>query len=537
MLLEVTVDNINDINEQLEYNIKNPTIYTDLITPDLVKIYFAHRLFYNDENQSYFQSINDYIYIKESTETESKDTEYENYTIARNIKSYNKLTSKWKCKSLVFDTLIFLNTDDITHSDFDTFFDDRKKFFPNIKPLDILYMFITNTVLNVIDNSSEIYDLLVGDLRSTVDIIFNYNRLKPNEYRSRLLDISDELVKLYKINSRKFNVEQNFLIRYDNVVKIFQDIEKKCSIASEKIDTHLDIVFNIESNFDVFELFNNFKPSNIIPFMHISDFNKILTEYRVPEEWLEEVTAVSSQTNTLLFYILNDDDEPEANKIKPASKYYSKCMLKELNQIDDKFELEITIEIERTKIKDENDRNKLIVKLLKNLPNITSQTRIVVNERVAKGYILYNLRNNLPFIDVPILRHYFLIDDFVNYFLSLEQQYTIERTRGGESLYFYHNYIANALLQPILNYDTLYKNIDGKCNLIYDKIGRDSKTRIKFPVNFESSKGNIPDVLIIKYSRLNIDENVLKNIIDRLLCYMSDKTNLDLIKSAYENCL
>jgi hypothetical protein len=48
-----------------------------------------------------------------------------------------------------------------------------------------------------------------------------------------------------KINSRKFSVEQNFLIRYDNVVKIFQDIEKKCSIKSEKIDTHLDIVFNI----------------------------------------------------------------------------------------------------------------------------------------------------------------------------------------------------------------------------------------------------------------------------------------------------
>lgn len=551
MLLEVSVDNIDDIKDSLDYDIIRPTLYTDLITPELVKIYFAHKLFRHTSTKNYFESINDYIFVEAQSEEKTIDTVYENYTISRNIKNTSN-ASNWRCISLVFNTLLFLTTEDIGHTDFKEFLSNVNRNFPNIKPLDILYIYMTNIDIgiNSMEDSSEIFNKLNNDISEIVEIIYNMKQIKPNERRSKILDLSDEIVKLYKVNERKLNVEKNFLIKYENVVKILEDVDKKCSIKSDKVDTHLDININIISNYDIFEVFNKFLPSNVVPFMHISDFNKIKTEYKVPEDWLEEITTIEptngtngtngnngSNGNNLVFYILNEDEEPEANKIKPMSKYYSKCIIKELRQIEGKFELQVTIEIERTKIRDANDRNKIIVKLFKNIDYLSSSKSLTVVEKVAKGYLSYNLFKNLNYIDIPIFRHYFLVDDFITYFLSLEQQYTIERTRGGEAIYFYRNYVTNALIQPVINYDILYKTTDGKINLMYDKVGRDSKTKIKFPPEYVISKDNLPDVLIIKYSKLTLDAETFQRITDRLLCYMNDANNLQEIKSAYENCL
>lgn len=534
MELKIIIDNESELESRLDFKVEKIVINNDLISSNLLRLFCAHKLFKNVESNEYFVTNLDYIQVEPLDLSTIRTTRIDYYTIIRNESDISK-SKMWRCHNLVFDTLILLTSDDFNLEIYQKFIDDKRIIFPTVKPIDLLFIYIINVVLPNIINSNEVLDLLQSDdMRNICDILFDLSKAKPEQRKGKLLDISSSLVKMYNEYENKLSLQSRFISEYDKIKKTYIEYNQKCKIYSEKVDTHLDINTRISSRYDIYEVFNNFIPSRIIPFMHISDFNKILSEYKVPEEWLEELTE--TEPNQLVFYILNEE-ENERNKIKPSAKNYSKCYIKEISLNGSAFELDLTIEIERSKIKDEIDRNNIILKLLSNMDLLTVTNELVITEKVAKGYLLYNLPDNLNYIDIPILRDYFLLDDFINYFLSLEQQYTIERLRGGESLYFYKNFILNSFTNTPVSFDTLYKNFDGKLNLLYDKIGKDSRTKIKFPAEFIKSKSNLPDVLVVKYSRLTFDENIFKRIIDTLLCYMNDADNIQFIKSSYEKCL
>lgn len=534
MLLNIIADNQAEIESTFDYKVESISVNPELLTTNLVKLYCAHKVFKNaSSEEEEFQDITtDYIYVEPQDVDIVKSTSLNQYTIIKKSSDPSK-SNRWRCVNLAFESILLLTSDDFSNEKLTEFIKEKKPMFPNISVTAIFFIFIINVHMNILDNSDQVLTILENqELKGYCDIIFNLGNVKGDTRRLKLLDVADSLVKFYKEYENKIKIEKIFLKKYNTTVTMYENIE--CKTESIKVDTHLDITTNIISNYDIYELFNLFVPSRTIPFMHIYDFNKILSEYKVPEEWLEDISEFDP--SILYFYILNEE-ESENNKIKPSAKNYSKCYVQEIKSVGQTFELRLTIEIERSKIRDENDRNAVIVKLLQNFNSLTQQLEIVITEKVSKGYLLYNLPKNLNFIDIPIFRHYFLLDDFISYFLSIEQQYTIERIRGGESLYFYRNYTLNSVVQPTLNYEYLYKNYDGKLSLVYDKIGKESKTRIKFPADFKTSKGSMPDVLIIRYSKLTLDEATFQIIMNKLLCYMNDTDNLQLIKSSYEKCL
>ncbi len=164
-------------------------------------------------------------------------------------------------------------------------------------------------------------------------------------------------------------------------------------------------------------------------------------------------------------------------------------------------------------------------------------------ERISKGVFFYNLVKKAEYIDIPILKHFMTNDDFISFFLLLNEQYSVHKIRGGEKCNFYLEGEGSLLFNKSGSKDrdlyNFYKiNKDCSLEIKYHKLGSSSKyDTIDYPTHFEKTKG-IADILVIEFKNINVDRlNIshLQNIINVLYIYMikNKKEVMDL----YDGCL
>jgi hypothetical protein len=223
--------------------------------------------------------------------------------------------------------------------------------------------------------------------------------------------------------------------------------------------------------------------------------------------------------------------------------YYSTCYLsvvKNIKSTEKQFEFKLSIEIDKLHIKNEDEKNALITRLFKNLNLQIIENRFNYIERIYKGYFLFNLVKKIEYVDIPILKQFFTNDEFVSYFLLLNEFRLIHKKKGGEKANFYLDGYGTILFnksgskdKDLMNYYN--DNCDSRSiEFRYDKIGSLQKfEKLVYPPTFISSKFPSADVFIISFDKINVDRieiDHLQSIMNVLFTYMirNKKTVIDL---------
>lgn len=288
-------------------------------------------------------------------------------------------------------------------------------------------------------------------------------------------------------------------------IRIFNNlINEKNNLKINKYDTHLNLSFKLQSNTDIYEIFNDFRPSIRIPFFHAKDFNKCLNNFILREDWIKELIE-----DEIYFYV----------KISDYQENYAKCIFSNVVYDNQTYYFDLDIQIEKSYFETLNQRLDLFVEVMKYLPDFLKTNEVEYKERILKGYMYVSL-NDFKFIDIPILQHYFSVDDVASFVLSIDERSSVFKVRGGLSTHL-HLYKTDVREKY---------NFDGKLNWIYDKVGKLSKTKLNL-LNVQERAENEYDVLIIKYKKLKVEH--LESLVSGILTYISQEQNIEQIKKLY----
>lgn len=275
-----------------------------------------------------------------------------------------------------------------------------------------------------------------------------------------------------------------------------------------KYDTHLNLSFKLQSSLDIYEIFNDFKPSIRIPFFHAKDFNKCLNNFILKEDWIKDLIE-----DEIYFYV----------KISDYQENYAKCIFSNVVYENQNYYFDLDIQIEKSYFETLNQRLDLFVEVVKYLPDFLITNEVEYKERILKGYMYISL-NDFKFIDIPILQHYFSVDDIGSFVLSIDERSSVFKVRGGLSTHL-HLYKTDVKEKY---------NFDGKFNWIYDKVGKLSKTKLNL-LNVQERAENEYDVLIIKYKKLKVEN--IESLVSGILTYISEERNIEQIKKLYNSYL
>ena len=578
---DMSSNNKNIIEEYNNlYYVRPFEIIEDLYSKNIIKLKIASNTVIKgfDENIKF---NTDYIIIK-SKENDFflKKEKFNQYTgyFKEQINSIN-----WLCYNLYFDVQKYMegllkdNGDiDITFNNFYDFLNKVNIIFNYVDEYDIIILMLMLGAFNTNIQSVE-------DINNYIKLI-DRNNINTN-YIFKILNIenldSDHLKKLnqfkLKLKDRFLSFFENsqseklFLNNYLNIETLYDDYFNKSiinNVSSIRVDksSKLDIYFN--SYIDIYEIFNNFIPSRDIPFINLKDFNKIYRDFDLPREWFlnkdrdNKDYIKEGYKDILKFYIMFKEEEDFHNINKTNKDNYFKCYLTLLNREksnDDKyiFNFKLSIEIEQQFIKNDNHKKDIIKKILFHFDYKEDKSSIIIDktfnyiERTYEGYFLYNLVSFLEYIDIPILKHFMTIDDFISFFLLLNEKSSVHKERGGERANFYLDGYGTLLFNKVYGFDrNLTKDKDlynfysvlpdsKKIEFKYDKIDNQSRYKkiYKYPNDFKETK-NIADVLIIDFTNNNVDKlNItsLQNIMNVLLTYMI--LNKKDIIELYDECL
>jgi hypothetical protein len=315
-------------------------------------------------------------------------------------------------------------------------------------------------------------------------------------------------IKKYYDNIEYEKKEENKI--YKKIRLINDAINESKNLNIYKFDTHLNLKFSLSSSSDIYEIFNNFQPSNEIPFFHAKDFNKTVNNLVINEDWIKELVD-----EDIYFYV----------RISDYDDKFAKCIFSDIKYKDKNYFFDLNVLIEKSYFESQNQRFDLFLKIVKYMPDFLVSTDISYSENVYKGYMYISL-NEFEYVDIPLLQHYFMLDDAMSFLLSIDERSSIFKVRGGLSSYI-HLYKKPKNLKE--KYD-----FDGKLNWIYDKIGKLSKTKLNL-INVPDRGENEFDVLIIKYKKLNIEN--IESLMKGVLSYISQDKNIENIKKLYNSLL
>lgn len=297
-------------------------------------------------------------------------------------------------------------------------------------------------------------------------------------------------------------------ILYGKIRTLNDLIYEKHNFKIYKYDTHLNLSFKLQSSLDIYEIFNKFKPSIRLPFFHAKDFNKCLNNFILREDWVKNLIE-----DEIYFYV----------KISDYQENYAKCIFSDVKYENQTYYFDLDIQIEKSYFETLNQRLDLFVEVVKYLPDFLITNEVEYKERVHKGYMYISL-NDFKFIDIPILQHYFSVDDVASFVLSIDERSSVFKIRGGLAT---HLHLYKTDMKEKYNFD-------GKLNWIYDKIGKLSKTKLNL-LNVQERDENEYDVLIIKYKKLKIE--YLESLLIGILNYVSKEQNIEQIKKLYNSYL
>lgn len=473
--MKITID-LNSINKD-KYVLKQYDLNYSLSTEDVIKLYCA-RDFVKSKKGSAFITNSKFVILKEIENIE--DIYHENFNNF-SFKLNKKNNIKYEC-TLIQDNF---TDDDILNCDFLT---DNEKYFLFLK--------------KYIQKISDITISALLDTKNYWKKLFPNTEITSNNKEYLIRNLNERM----KETSQQLDDEKKKESEIYEKIKLVNDIiSKKSNININKFDTYINLVFSLNSNIDIYEIFNLFIPSNNIPFFHAKDFNKSINDFIVKEDWIKELTE-----DEIYFYVKNED----------YNENYTKCILSNLIYKNKIYYFDLNIHIEKTAFDKIEQRFQLFSKIIENLPEfIISKNNITYKETVLKGYMYISLQD-FSFLDIPILQHYFMIDDIVSFLLSIDERSSIYKIRGGLSTFLH-------LYKPTSNLKQKY-SFDAKLNWIYDKVGKLSKTKFNI-TNVKDRGDDLYDVLIIKYKKLKI--NFIENLILAIITYMV--SNIQNVKNIY----
>jgi hypothetical protein len=320
-----------------------------------------------------------------------------------------------------------------------------------------------------------------------------------DEFRDYNIQKFSELIQ--KKNQELQVEKEQEKVTYEKIRKLNDLILKSQNLKIHKYDTHLNLSFKLQSSLDIYEIFNQFKPSIKIPFFHAKDFNKCLNNFILKEDWMKDLIE-----DEIYFYV----------KISDYQENYAKCIFSNVKYENQNYYFDLDIQIEKSYFEKLNQRLDLFVEVVKYLPDFLITNEVEYKERILKGYMYISL-NDFKFVDIPILQHYFSVDDIVSFVLSIDERSSVFKVRGGLSTHLH------------INEKEKYK-FDGKLNWIYDKVGKLSKTKLNL-LNVQERAENEYDVFIIKYKKLKVEH--LESLVKGILFYISQDENIEQIKKLY----
>lgn len=530
--------------------LKNIQIIKDIFSENIIKLKIANNISY--ENEPVICNT-DYIHLKP---IDNKFKIKENYFGELiGYKQEQIIPTRYICYNLTLDTSIYLYsiTDEdgelnFTYENFQEFFNKVSLIFPNITDVDLICLLLYFAPITESKNFDSIKFYIDNiDHSSFIHKILNIKN--DNDSLKKELNYKYKIIDSYKDFVSSLEEQKLFLNQYLNIEKIYNEYYTYSltdSIQSFRQDTSSQITINFSSKLDIYEIFNNFIPSTHIPFLNLSNFNKINRGFTVSDIWIKNLTDNTTNKNILKFYALYSDDEKFINNRLDYNNY-ALCRLRSLvnkNDIEiNKFKFELTIEINKQILKNEEDKNTLIRKVIQNLNLQILNNKFDYYERISKGFFMYNLVKKAEYIDISILKHFLTVDEFISFFFLLDEHNSIHKIRSGERTNFYLEgpgfILFNKTGSNNKDLFNFYRNPDcKKLEFKYYKIGNLSKyDNIELPATFEKTK-NLSDILCIEFPQINIerlDISNLQSILNVIYIYMI--RNKKSIIELYDGCL
>jgi hypothetical protein len=483
MKIELVSKKVND------YKLKEYDINPAISNLDVLKLFCAYDFIRaKTQKETLFTTYTRFILVEEVKSENKQIIEHEDFNFE--IKKNNDITYRVKILEERLSEMTF-----------------KEIFELNLPLIDRQYLALKKNKRGFINEISEISLSGFFDVNNNLWDTFFEEKYDVNKKSYILRELITNIKKYYEVIEDEKNKENNI---YKKIRLINDAMNESKNLNIFKFDTHLNLKFSLSSSSDIYEIFNNFQPSNEIPFFHAKDFNKTINNLIINEDWIKELVD-----EDIYFYV----------RISDYNDMFAKCIFSDIRYVDKTYYFDLNVLIEKSYFESQNQRFDLFLKIVKYMPDFIVSTDIPYNENIYKGYMYLSL-NNFEYIDIPLLQHYFMLDDAISFIMSIDERSSIFKVRGGLSSYI-HLYKKSKTLKE--KYD-----FDGKLNWIYDKIGKLSKTKLNL-INVQERGENEFDVLIIKYKKLKIEN--LESIMKGILSYISNEKNIETIKKLYNSLL
>ena len=308
----------------------------------------------------------------------------------------------------------------------------------DIKEMIFLYAILTHSLIqdvNEEETNEDSYKYITGNIE-----LFALGKYLSTQKSGYLMFYEEYQREWYAIRGREKRIREdqdkiNILDRYDSTQIIGSFIS-----PIKETQTRYDGEF--EMNVDVYEILNQMIPDRDVPFLKISKFYKILNNFTVPLQWLEE----EDETNdTLRMYVMKNKIESETNIKTPKAENYVSIKIDQIGDTDkSSFKYKYSI------LSDEGDLvidSELILtrffNKIREFNEIPKQ--MTISKTFGKGYILFK---GIP-LSREIIYDFALNDPIVSQIMIISEIFKIEKIKGGIRFYLLNNIICNAYLTII----------------------------------------------------------------------------------------
>ena len=318
-------------------------------------------------------------------------------------------------------------------------------------------------------------------------------------------NIQSDMGKINTVLKKELDV---FIDKQTTFEKNIEEFEKKKDISSDEFNitsTKLEMTF--ETNYDIYELFNNIKLSQVVPFACINDYYKLHKNFVPFDSWIyikNENKKIDESLEVIYIKVLSTPNFIIKNKnLFSTVEIYFKNIgeSSELNSVNIIFE---------TKLYPGFNQEKFIKRILSVFPENIEYSKIEksIKQFEIKGkYIIPDVSiNEFLFSD------YLINDDFISSIFFIDEFNKITRERIN--IYTMH---GNSKIKDMKN-NPIIKSLDGFISFSIEK------SQSKLDVS-----GKIKNNILVKINKCkNISEaNKIKQTINKLISsYISDKNNI-----------
>lgn len=304
-----------------------------------------------------------------------------------------------------------------------------------------------------------------------------------NKYIRKIFDIKNKDIRFNYVYDKDFKIfHRNY---YDNLNRICESanikyIEELLKYEPQKstdfLKTHVITEMTFDSEYDIYELFNNANLNIYVPFINLNNtFSKILKQFEPSKKWIDLISEdeikqrdiTHEHINSIICYTINTNEIlDEYSNMKNEKEYlsYSKVnIIQKEEKKKDIFQTKYTYVLSfESSLNEEYTDEKIINNVLdifrKNEEGKEEEKNVILNQSPATSS---KVKGTFYIDDIylyeVILRDMCMNNEIMSNFLSINE--SLQLVRKKENIYVYFTIGNQSLVSASLN-SNIVKNKD-----------------------------------------------------------------------------